>query len=280
MCQLSPRCANGVSFEQVSTLLCSMPIEYHSDHFFCPESPLLSSATQPKESQNNYCGKYDNQPQADESLASDSNQNDSGNDTLDVEDLGKDIRLDQKASEEVDELVCVDYEEDLVIQRPKSGDICVGEACQPIQMPSVVSESYHNTLSGKRMGKSVVLTSRISDLDRYDISDACTSISQDVPERCSGLHKLCLCEVRNHRGVDSCWIVSKKNVYDVTGLLMAHPGGSKSILRKAGGMDCTKDMNFHSKKARKTLEKCFIGKLQPCVESNTATDNQYACSIM
>nr|CCA23761.1 hypothetical protein THAPSDRAFT_30887 [Albugo laibachii Nc14] len=272
MCQLSPKCADGAP-------LWSAPIKYRSGHFDCPESPLL---TQRRVSKDNYCEKYDESLcQVDEFPASDSNQNDSGDVTLDVEDLGNDIHLDHKAIEEADELVCVDYEEDLVVQRPRGADLCfVGEACRPIQMLSVVTESYHSTASRRRVGKSVVPTLRESDLDRYDTSHECISICKDVPKRCSGLHKLCLCEVRNHRGMDSCWIVSKNNVYDVTGLILAHPGGTKSILRKAGGVDCTKDMNFHSKRARKTLEKCFIGKLESCGDSNTVSDSQRACSIM
>lgn len=101
------------------------------------------------------------------------------------------------------------------------------------------------------------------------------------PERCSTAHKLCLCDVGLHKSQESCWLVANGSVYDVTGLLDAHPAGPRSILRKAGGADCTKDMKFHSKAARKMLEKCFIGKLEPCGEDpERASGEQAACAIM
>jgi hypothetical protein len=44
-----------------------------------------------------------------------------------------------------------------------------------------------------------------------------------------------------------------------------HPGGSSSILRKAGGVeDCTRDMNFHSAQAVQLMKKSKIGTLVAC----------------
>jgi cytochrome b involved in lipid metabolism len=68
-------------------------------------------------------------------------------------------------------------------------------------------------------------------------------------------------------------------VYDVTGLVTSHPGGVRSILRKAGGPDCARDMKFHTKKARKMMEKCFIGKLQQCGD-DVECAGEANCSIM
>ncbi|KAF1317435.1 Nitrate reductase, partial [Globisporangium splendens] len=106
-----------------------------------------------------------------------------------------------------------------------------------------------------------------------------TEISEDSELRCSRVPKLCLCEVKLHKTKASCWLVANNEVYDVTGIMDVHPGGVRSILRKAGGPDCTQDMKFHTKKARKMLEKCFIGKLQPCGEDDDA-NTAGNCSIM
>uniref|UniRef100_K3WN30 Cytochrome b5 heme-binding domain-containing protein n=1 Tax=Globisporangium ultimum (strain ATCC 200006 / CBS 805.95 / DAOM BR144) TaxID=431595 RepID=K3WN30_GLOUD len=106
-----------------------------------------------------------------------------------------------------------------------------------------------------------------------------TEISEDSELRCSRAPKLCLCEVKLHKTKASCWLVANNEVYDVTGIMDVHPGGVRSILRKAGGPDCTQDMKFHTKKARKMLEKCFIGKLQPCGEDDDAS-TAGNCSIM
>jgi hypothetical protein len=103
---------------------------------------------------------------------------------------------------------------------------------------------------------------------------------EEEPERCSQLHKLCLCEVRLHKSRESCWLVASGSVYDVTGLVDVHPAGPRSILRKAGGADCTKDMKFHSKAARKMMQKCFIGKLVPCGDDPDPADAPAACTIM
>ncbi|KAF2501184.1 putative mitochondrial cytochrome b2 [Lophium mytilinum] len=47
-------------------------------------------------------------------------------------------------------------------------------------------------------------------------------------------------EVRKHNTPESCWVTLYGNVYDVTGLLPTHPGGSQAILRLAG-RDATED---------------------------------------
>ncbi|POM79533.1 Nitrate reductase [Phytophthora palmivora] len=88
-----------------------------------------------------------------------------------------------------------------------------------------------------------------------------------------------MCEVKLHRSLESCWLVCSDQVYDVTGLVTAHPGGVRSILRKAGGPDCARDMKFHTKKARKMMEKCFIGKLQQCGDDVDCSGDAN-CSIM
>jgi L-lactate dehydrogenase (cytochrome) len=41
-------------------------------------------------------------------------------------------------------------------------------------------------------------------------------------------------EVSKHNSRESCWVVITGQVYDVTGFLDDHPGGSSVILRSAG----------------------------------------------
>lgn len=139
--------------------------------------------------------------------------------------------------------------------------------------------STNSSVTTPRRGKSVILENAkvvqqepVSPLTDTDVSES------DADLRCSSVPKLCLCEVKLHMTRDSCWLVANHEVYDVTGILDVHPGGPRSILRKAGGPDCTQDMKFHTKNARKMLDKCFIGKLQPCGDEPERPDTN--CSIM
>lgn len=72
------------------------------------------------------------------------------------------------------------------------------------------------------------------------------------------------CEVRRRKLTGACWIVSQGSVYDVTGALADHPGGKRSVLRNAGGRDCSEDFFFHSKAAKKQWRQYRIGSLVSC----------------
>jgi len=67
--------------------------------------------------------------------------------------------------------------------------------------------------------------------------------------------------VARHCYEDSCWMIANGVVYDATSFLYDHPAGSKSILRK-GGKDATRDLNFHSRSAKRLWEKYRIGVLE------------------
>ena len=54
-----------------------------------------------------------------------------------------------------------------------------------------------------------------------------------------------MCQVARHRTASSAWLVAHKRVYDATPWIDAHPGGSASILRKAG-TDCMMEHDFRS----------------------------------
>lgn len=68
-------------------------------------------------------------------------------------------------------------------------------------------------------------------------------------------------EIRKHTTVDSCWLVVKGRVYDVTHFLTLHPAGEKSILKNSG-KDATEHFNFHSKKAHALWKNYEIGVLE------------------
>lgn len=70
-------------------------------------------------------------------------------------------------------------------------------------------------------------------------------------------------EVAAHNSVQSCWVIYKKRVYDVTSFLNSHPGGKKVIVPYAGkDMTTAYDENGHSAEANTMLSKYFIGELQ------------------
>jgi len=68
-------------------------------------------------------------------------------------------------------------------------------------------------------------------------------------------------EVSKHNTSDSCWLVVRGRVYDVTAFSSKHPGGPKAILRHAG-TDSTEDFDFHSREAQKMWGQYHIGYLE------------------
>ncbi|CAH3020132.1 unnamed protein product [Porites evermanni] len=70
-------------------------------------------------------------------------------------------------------------------------------------------------------------------------------------------------EVSFHADQNSCWIVIKDGVYDVTDFVGEHPGGREIMLEHAG-LDATtvfQDIG-HSAEALKILAKYYIGELR------------------
>ena len=80
-------------------------------------------------------------------------------------------------------------------------------------------------------------------------------------------------EIKRHNTLEDCWIISKNKVYNATPFIKIHPGGFKSILKRAGGVkDCSVDFDFHSSNGRKVWKKYQIG----IVEGT----NKSTCQIM
>lgn len=65
-------------------------------------------------------------------------------------------------------------------------------------------------------------------------------------------------EIAAHCTVDSCWLVVRGKVYDVTSFVDKHPGSSQAILKHAG-TDSTVDFDFHSSSAQRLWQKYLIG---------------------
>lgn len=73
------------------------------------------------------------------------------------------------------------------------------------------------------------------------------------------------CQLRRHNHINSAWILVGDTIYDATPYIQSHPGGVDIILKKSGGAaDCTEDLKFHTKRARKEWTKFKVGKLTTC----------------
>lgn len=91
---------------------------------------------------------------------------------------------------------------------------------------------------------------------------------------CSGgVDYYTICQVRCHNSEESCWLIAGDTIYDVTNYLRFHPGGAESLLKKAGGAaDCTRDIEFHSKRATNLTKKMVVGKLRKCQAVSSEKD--------
>ncbi|KAI9905106.1 hypothetical protein PsorP6_018539 [Peronosclerospora sorghi] len=197
---------------------------------------------------------------------------------FDLEELG--LSDTSQISQQLVKSIVVDYEEsDRDDDKLRNVDAtCAPSACGPLEEGVARDELStgrlyrHRSSSDSLKGKSVIFEPNMKIASRIT--------SESDPEqsvhRCVKVPKLCMCEVKLHRSLESCWLVSSGHVYDVTGLVTAHPGGIDSILRKAGGPDCAQDMKFHSKRARKMMEKCYIGKLARCGDEV----DEATCNVM
>lgn len=69
-------------------------------------------------------------------------------------------------------------------------------------------------------------------------------------------------EVARHASPDSCWLIVRKGVYDVTAFVQFHPGSPAAILRHAG-QDATRDFDFHTQEAHRLWDRYRIARLAP-----------------
>jgi hypothetical protein len=90
------------------------------------------------------------------------------------------------------------------------------------------------------------------------------------PSRSTGanggvVRRITPCEVARHKCIGSAWLVLGRDVLDVTSVILDHPGGIRSILRRAGtAKDCSTDFLFHSAATRKRWKALKVGELVAC----------------
>jgi len=96
----------------------------------------------------------------------------------------------------------------------------------------------------------------------------------------SGKNKLgeyTMCQIRRHSSNRDCWLVAHGKVYDATGFMQKHPAGVKPILKR-GGLDCTADYDFHSKRSHKqTWAPLEIGRVVRC---SVKDPKKTTCTVM
>ena len=73
-----------------------------------------------------------------------------------------------------------------------------------------------------------------------------------------------ICEMRRNRNLLHCWVVVGNDIYDASKYLQKHPGGVTSIVRYAGGIDCSEHLYFHSSRGKNKWKEFYIGKLVYC----------------
>jgi hypothetical protein len=89
------------------------------------------------------------------------------------------------------------------------------------------------------------------------ITEFCCGVPASVHNR-----RISLEELVKHNTEASCWIVGGRYVYDVTRFMDRHPGGTSSLMKRAGGVkDCTTDFNFHNRQAQAMWKQYMIGVL-------------------
>ena len=160
-------------------------------------------------------------------------------------------------------------------------------ASAPAPWPPATSPRYRVSEEALRRERALTFDESEGTAMKVDACDACpychdTCSDPDCPrcavwrlrprKMCRGCAVFSPCEVRRHASAESCWLVAGRDVFDVTSFLPRHPAGTRSIVRRAGGADCTEDLGFHSAKAQKLWMQHKIGRLEECgAEKNPET---------
>ena len=82
-------------------------------------------------------------------------------------------------------------------------------------------------------------------------------------------------EVHTHNTAESCWILMREKIYDVTSFIAKHPGGVGNIIEHCG-LDAQSyfDGQGHSGEARKILSSLIIGQLKIEEESKVVPNDE------
>ncbi|GAB1601960.1 cytochrome b5-like [Argonauta hians] len=89
-----------------------------------------------------------------------------------------------------------------------------------------------------------------------------SDINHNICDTASGTPVFSMKDVAEHSVADSCWIVLRDKVYDITEFLIKHPGGEDILLEHAG-RDATHTFEDtgHSEAASEILPQYYIGEL-------------------
>jgi nitrate reductase (NAD(P)H) len=133
---------------------------------------------------------------------------------------------------------------------------------QPTQ-PGQLTGGWMTTLAGKPesagFGKLLELHDGSAKAD--DAAAQASAAAQPANGSSAEPKLFTLQEVEKHNTEEDVWIIVNNKVYDCTEYLELHPGGVESITINAGS-DSTEDFEaIHSTKARKMLDKYYIGDL-------------------
>ena len=156
---------------------------------------------------------------------------------------------------------------------PSSKDIPEPDAVSIAETASTGSSIEHEAVVDSRFCR------KCGSCERHEDGNGCEvtcQVASALPCHAREEKLFTICQVRRHNHADSTWLVAGDRVYDATSILRGHPGGADCILRKAGGVvDCTQDLQFHSKSAIRMWKRHEIGRLRRCSCTSQVEEKQW-----
>jgi cytochrome b involved in lipid metabolism len=141
---------------------------------------------------------------------------------------------------------------------PHCADVCCLDYSNPLALASAptVCEACHSKNIDTAPASEVVVPAHAKPSRRPSRRAASPS---------GTVRRITPCEVARHKCIGSAWLVLGRDVLDVTSVILDHPGGIRSILRRVGtAKDCSADFMFHSAATRKRWKALKVGELVAC----------------
>lgn len=104
-----------------------------------------------------------------------------------------------------------------------------------------------------------------------------TNTVQDCPVSNPPLGYYSELDVAKHTSPGDCWIMANGYVYDCSRYITKHPGGSRTILTRAG-QDASRDFEFHTRYGKNVWNRLQVGRVAKC-RGQQSSDEQGDCSI-